>query len=86
MTWRPHKLVIKETQKMLQEAQKQHNKAIAKTYKLLRNLLSGDLQSQSDCISRKMNKLDLWAGVNSQVTVGRCPRTWAAFQDCLELH
>ncbi len=41
-----HKLEIKETQKILQEAQKQHNKAIAKTYKQLRNLLSGDTQSQ----------------------------------------
>jgi hypothetical protein len=39
------KLEIKETQKMLQESQKQHDKVIAKTYKLLRNLLSGNLQS-----------------------------------------
>jgi hypothetical protein len=38
-----HKLEIKETQKMLQETQKQHNEAIAKMFKLLRNLLSGDL-------------------------------------------
>jgi hypothetical protein len=38
------KLETKETQKMLQEAQKQHNNAIAKTYKQLRNLLSSDLQ------------------------------------------
>jgi hypothetical protein len=40
------KVEIEETQKMLQEAQKQHNDAIAKIYKLLRNLLSGDPQSQ----------------------------------------
>jgi hypothetical protein len=44
------KLEIKDTQKMLQETQKQHNKAVAKTYKLLRNLLSSDPQSQWDCI------------------------------------
>jgi hypothetical protein len=36
---------IECTQQMLQEAQKQYNKAIAKTYKQLRNLLSGDPQS-----------------------------------------
>jgi hypothetical protein len=80
------KLEIKEIQMMLQEAQKQHNKAITKTYKLLRNLLSCDPQSQRDFISRKMHGRDLWAGENSQVTVWRHPCTWAAFRDCLELH
>jgi hypothetical protein len=74
------KLEIEETQKMLQETQKQHDEAIAKTYKQLRNLLSSDPQSQWDCICRKMDKHDSWAGVNGQVTVGRHPRTWAAFQ------
>jgi hypothetical protein len=33
---------IEQTQKMLQESQKAHNEAIAKTYKQLRNLLSSD--------------------------------------------
>jgi hypothetical protein len=80
------KLDIKETQKMLQEAQKQHNKTIAKMYKLLRNILFGDPQSQLDCVSHEMHESDLWAGVNNQVTVGRRPRMWAAFQDSLELH
>jgi hypothetical protein len=80
------KFEIKETQKMLQEAQKQHDEAIAKMYKLLRNLLSGDPQSQWDCVSREMLERDLWAGVNSHVTIGRHPRKWAAFQDCLKLH
>jgi hypothetical protein len=42
------KVEIAHTQQMLQEAQKAHNKAVAKTYKLLRNLLSGDPQSQWD--------------------------------------
>ncbi len=41
-----HKLEIGQTQEMLQEAQKTQDKAIAKTKKLLRNLLSGDAQSQ----------------------------------------
>jgi hypothetical protein len=36
------KLEIEQTQQMLQEAQKACNKAIARTYELLRNLLSGD--------------------------------------------
>ncbi len=80
------KLEIKEIQKMLQETQKQHNEAIAKTYEQLRNLLSGDLQSQWDCICYKMHERDSWAGVKSQGTVGRRPRTWAAFRDYLELH
>jgi hypothetical protein len=79
-----NKLEIKETQKMLQE--EQHDKAITKTYKLLRNLLSSDLQSQWDCISRKMHKCDSWAGVNGQGGVGRFPCMWAAFQGCLELY
>jgi hypothetical protein len=68
---------------MLQEAQKAHNKAIAKTYEQLRNLLS---HSQWDCVCCKMHKRDSWAAVNSQVTKGRHPRTWMSFQDCLELH
>jgi hypothetical protein len=63
------KVEIEQTQQMLQEAQKAHNKAIAKTYKQLRNLLSGDAQSKWDCICHKMHKHDSWAEVNSQVTV-----------------
>ncbi len=65
------KVEIEQTQQMLQEDQRTHNKAIAETYKQLRNLLSGDAQS---------------AGVNGQVTEGRRPRTWMSFLDCLELH
>jgi hypothetical protein len=40
------KVEIEQTQQMLQEAQKAHDKVIAKTYEQLRNLLSGDAQSQ----------------------------------------
>ncbi len=36
------KVEIEQTQQMLQEAQKAHNKAIAESYKQLRNLLSGN--------------------------------------------
>jgi hypothetical protein len=71
---------------MLQDCQKAHSKAIAETCKQLRNLLSGDAQSQWDCVCRKMHKRDLWAGVNGQVTKGRHPQTWMSFRDCLELH
>jgi hypothetical protein len=39
------KVEIEQTQQMLQDLQKAHNKAIAKRYKQLRNLLSGDAQS-----------------------------------------
>jgi hypothetical protein len=46
------KVEIEQTSQMLQEAQKAHDKAIAKSYKQLRNLLSGDTQSQWDCICR----------------------------------
>ncbi len=71
---------------MLQETQKLHNKAIAKMYEQLRNLLSGDLQSQGDRVCHNMQKHDSWAGLNGQVTVGRHPPMWTAFQDCFELH
>ncbi len=67
------KVEIEQTQQMLQEAQKAHNKAIAKMYEQLRNLLSGDAQSQWDCICRKMHEHDSWAGVNGPVTKGRHP-------------
>jgi hypothetical protein len=40
------KVEIEQTQQMLQEAQKAHDEAIARTYKQLRNLLSSDTQSQ----------------------------------------
>jgi hypothetical protein len=59
-----HKVKIEQTQQMLQEAQKAHNKEIAKSYKQLRNLLSGNAQSQWDCICRKMHERDSWAAVN----------------------
>ncbi len=80
------KLEIEHTQQMLQDDQKAHNEAIAKTYKLLRNLLSSDTQTQWDRVCREAHKRDSWARVNGKVTKGRCPRTWAAFQDYLELH
>jgi hypothetical protein len=53
------KVEIEQTSQMLQEAQKAHDKAIAKLYKQLRNLLSGNAQSQWDCICRKMHECDL---------------------------
>jgi hypothetical protein len=80
------KVEIKQTQQMLQESQKAHDKAIAETFKQLRNLLSSDAQSQWDRICREMHKRDSWAAVNGQVTKGRHPRTWTSFLDCLELH
>jgi hypothetical protein len=71
---------------MLQEAQKAHNKAIAESYEQLRNLLSGNAQSQRDCVCPEMHKRDSWTAVNGQVTKGRRPRMWMSFLDCLELH
>jgi hypothetical protein len=62
------KVEIEQTIQMLQEAQKAHNKAIAKSYKQLRNLLSGNAQSQWDCVCREMHERDSWAAVNGQVT------------------
>jgi hypothetical protein len=80
------KVEIEQTQQMLQEAQKAHNKAITESYKQLRNLLSGNAQSQWDCLYHEMHKRDLWAAVNGQVTKGGHPRTWTSFLDCFELH
>ncbi len=80
------KVEVEQTQQMLQEAQKAHNKAVAKSYEQLRNLLSGDAQSQWDRVCRKMQEHDSWAAVNGQVTKGGRPRTWMSFLDCLELH
>ncbi len=80
------KVKIEQTSSMLQEAQKAYKKAIAKLYEQLRNLLSGDTQSQWDRICRDMHERDLWAAVNGQVTKGRRPRTWMSFLDCLKLH
>jgi hypothetical protein len=80
------KVEIEQTQQTLQEVQKSHDKAIAELYEQLRNLLSGDAQSQWDHVCRKMHKRDLWAAVKGQVTKGRSPQTWMSFLDCLELH
>ncbi len=52
------KVEIEQTQQMLQESQKAHNKAIAETYEQLRNLQSGDAQSQLDRVCHKMHKHD----------------------------
>ncbi len=80
------KVEIEQMVQMLQESQKAHNKVIAETYKQLRNLLSGNAQSQWDRVCREMPEHDSWAAVNSQVTEGRRPRTWMSFLDCLKLH
>ncbi len=45
------KVEIEQTQQMLQEAQKAHDKAITKTYKQLRNLLSPVTHSPSGIAS-----------------------------------
>ncbi len=77
---------IEQTVQMLQESQKAHNKVVAETYEQLRKLLSGDAQSQWDCVCREMHERDSWAAVNGQVTKGRHPRMWMSLLDCLELH
>ncbi len=81
-----HKVEIEQTTQMLQEAQKAHNKAVAESHEQLRNLLSGNAQSQWDRVCHKMHERNLWAAVNGQVTKGRHPQTWMSFLDCLELH
>jgi hypothetical protein len=81
-----HKVAIEQTQQMLQEAQKAHDKAIAEAYEQLRNLLSGDAQSQWDRVCHEMHERHSWAAVNGHVTKGRCRRTWTSFLDCLKLH
>ncbi len=80
------KVEIEQTQQMLQEAQKAHNKAIAETHKQLRSLLSSDMWSQCDCACHEMHKGDSWATVNGQVTKGRHLQMWMSFLDSLELH
>ncbi len=80
------KVEIEQTQQMLQEAQKACDKAIAKSYEQLRNLLSGDAQSQWDRVCHEMHERDSWAAMNGQVTKGRHPRMWMSFLDCLKLH
>ncbi len=52
------KVEIEQTSQMLQEAQRAHDKAIAKSYEQLRNLLSSDAQSQWDRICREMHEND----------------------------
>jgi hypothetical protein len=61
---------IEQTQQLLQDFQKAHDKAIAKVHEQLRKLLSGNPHSQLDCVCRKMHERDSWAGVNGQVTTG----------------
>ncbi len=80
------KVEIEQTTQILQEAQRAHDKAIAKSYEQLRNLLSGDAQSQWDRVCREMHENDSWAAVNDKITEGRHPRTWMSFLDCLKLH
>jgi hypothetical protein len=80
------KVEIEQTKQMLQEAQKAHDKAIAKLYKELRNMLFGNAQSQLDHVCHEMPERDSWAAVNGQVTKVRHPQTWTSFLDCLELH
>ena len=72
------KVEIEQTQQILQEAQKAHDKAMAESYKQLRNLLFGNAQSHWDPVCREMHN-DSWAAVNGQVTEGRHLQTWMSF-------
>jgi hypothetical protein len=80
------KVEIEQTQQLLQDFQKGHDKAITKVYEQPRNLLSGNLQSQWDCVCQVMHERDSWAGVSGQMTKGRHQQMWMSFQDCRELH
>jgi len=71
---------------MFKKVKKEYDTAVASTYELLRNLLSGDAQTQWDRIDREMHECDSWTGVNGVVTEGRRPRSYTAFKDCVELH
>jgi hypothetical protein len=77
---------ISPVQPLLKEAQKAHDEAVAKTYKLLRNLLSGDPQSQWDWVCCKLHEPDSWAGVNGQMITRGHLRLRTAFWYCIELH
>ncbi len=55
------KVEIEQTQQLLQDFQKTHDKAIAKVYKQLQNLLSGNPQAQWNRVCRKMHERDWWA-------------------------
>jgi hypothetical protein len=79
------KVEIGQTTQMLQGSQRAHDKAVAESYEQLRNLLSGDAQSQWDRVCREMHENDSWAAVDSKITNGRRPQTWMSFLDCLEL-
>jgi hypothetical protein len=46
------KLKLSQTQEIIKEAMKAHKEAVVKRYKLLRNLLSSDPQSQWDWVCR----------------------------------
>jgi hypothetical protein len=67
------KVEIEQTSQMLQESQQADDKAIAELYEQLRNLLSGDTQSQWDRVCREMLESDSWAAVNGKITKGRRP-------------
>ena len=71
---------------IFEKAKKEHDVAVASTYELLRNLFSGDAQTQWDRIDREMHERDSWAGVNGAVTKGQRQRSWVAFKDCVEPH
>ena len=76
----------KQSLEIFKKAKKEYDVAVASTYELLCNLLSGDAQTQWDRIERKMHKRDSWAGVNGVVTKGQHPRSWVAFKDCTQAH
>ncbi len=67
------KVEIEQTTQMLQESHRAHDKAFAELYEQLRNLLSGDVQSQWDQVCHKMHKNDSWAAVNGKIIKGRHP-------------
>jgi hypothetical protein len=54
------KVEIVKPQQLLQDFQKAHDEAIAKVYKQLQNLLSGNPQAQWDRVCRKMHKREVW--------------------------
>ncbi len=71
---------------MLECTKKEHESAVAQTYKFLCNLLTGDQQAQWGCNCHEMHDCNAWAGLNGEKHKSKRQYAWALFKDCLELH
>ncbi len=78
--------LIYASEKLLEQAEKNALKEIAKAYELMRTYFVSKARTQWDKDVQEMHQKDPWVAVDGSLNQGPRKKTWDSFLDCIELH